>query len=125
MKGLSESEDLPARDDLSSFVRNEGMGRRPFAFAWCGLRRASGDLLCASPMRSFGMDTWKQRTSPGENRGRCAVVVRQLATGKGRRLRRATSARSFCREAEEGLRGRFWCAWRPAAGGLAEEAALA
>jgi hypothetical protein len=38
---LGDSKRLPARDDLSSFVRNEGMGRRPFSLAWCGLRRAS------------------------------------------------------------------------------------
>jgi hypothetical protein len=38
---LGDSEGLPARDDLSSFVRNEGMGIWPFAFARCGLRRAS------------------------------------------------------------------------------------
>jgi hypothetical protein len=35
------------------------------------------------------------------------VFVWQLGIGKGRRPRRATSARSFCREAEEGLRGRI------------------
>ena len=42
----------------------------------------------------------------GEKSGeRCVVVVWQLATGKGRRLRRATSARSFCHEAEEAEEG--------------------
>jgi hypothetical protein len=129
MMWLGESGDLSARDDLSSFVRKEGMGRRPFAFGRCGLRRASGDLSCAGPHEIVVVSDRLGR-APGKKgflgekmaRERCVVVVWQLATGKGRRLRQATSARSFVvrfRRVRRVSGDGFWCAWRPTAGGLA------